>query len=762
MRPRKFIALCICFFIPFAAIAGSKWKRADAGKITLPAHSSIRKNYLAYTADEDGLKSQLFQLTTDPAQGQVVELPMPDGTTRNFKVWHSPMMPDALAAKYPSLKTFTGVAVDNPNITAKLDFTSYGFHAIVFDGINISMIDPAGNNQPGYYTVHYKKDETREPEDMMQCGVTQEAKFHPDENMDVTRKVALRTSNGYQLRTYRLALSCDHFYASAVTGVTDPTIAQVLSKMITSMNRINGVYEREFAITMNFIANEDTLIFNTASGGVNGADPFASIDNDAYNCLLTNQTVCDTRIGNANYDIGHVFTTGAGGLSEIGVVCMPDEPGNPSLKAESVTGQPQPWGDGFDIDYVAHEMGHEYGADHPFNDAINGSCNSNTIYPPTAYEPGSGSTIMAYAGICSPDDLQPHSDAYFNSVSLLEIQNYITGAGDVCAVHTPTNNKLVSLPPFTTSYTIPYLTPFELTAPAAADSVADTSITYCWEQYNLGDVGQELVNTHQSGPIFRSFSPTTSPTRVFPNMTMVLADSLSNAGTEDAQGEKVPDVARFLTFRLTMRDIFQGTGCFLVPDDTVHLDVINTGMGFAVTSQNTSGNSYLGYTPLDITWNVAGTDAAPINTPNVDIYMSGDGGYTWPYHIGTFINNGSASIILPNPDTSITAARFKVKGSGNVFFNVNKDNFSVEHNSSTIAPTAIEVYPSPVNTTLRLYSGDKGILQFVVYNSIGQKVMNGEVNGELDVPVNDWARGLYIIKFIDAKNQRTIKKFVVD
>lgn len=733
----------------------SGWQRAENARATLSLRPSVPEKALIYTMLEEDIKMQLADMPADPAKGRVVEIPIADGSFRSFRVWRTPMMPAELAAKYPEIGTYTGEAIDNPNITAKLDYTTYGFHAIVFDGINISMVDPVENNQPGYYTVHYKRDETRSPGSMMPCGVTSEAAFRPGKTMDVTPHVAQRTSNGYTLRTYRLALACNSQYASAVTSLSAPTIAQVFSKMVTSMNRINGVYEREFSVSMNFVAHEDTLIWNVPYGGPNGNDPFASYNNDASSCLLTNQTVCDSRIGDANYDIGHVFTTGAGGLSEIGVVCLS------GAKAQSVTGQPQPYGDGFDIDYVSHEMGHEYGAEHPFNDALNGSCSSNTIYPPSAYEPGSGSTIMAYAGICPPDDLQPHSDPYFHAQSLQEIQSYtMAGMGDVCAVHTPTNNKLVSLPAFTASYTIPYLTPFELTAPTAIDSVADTLITYCWEEWNLGDVGQTLVQTHLAGPIFRSYDPTTSPTRVFPRIGMVLADSLSNAGTEGAQGEKAPDSARYLTFKLSVRDIFQGNGCFVIPDDSVHLDVINTGSGFSVTSQGNAGGEYLGNSPVVVSWNIAKTNVAPINEGNVDIYMSADGGYTWPYQVGTFINNGSATIILPNPDTTIHQGRLKVKGTGNVFFNVNKSDFVVYPNSSP--NNNIQVYPSPVHNVLHIYSGDKGILQMMICDIAGRVVKRGEVIGELDIAVNELARGVYIVKLIDDKNQKTIKKIVVE
>jgi hypothetical protein len=570
--------------------------------------------------------------------------------------------------------------------------------------------------------------------------------------------LAAKTINGYQLRTYRLALSADHYYCQAATGLGTPTIAQALSCMTTSLNRINGVYEREFSITMNFTSKEDTLIWPVNTGSVNGNDPFNTIDNNPNSCLTQNQTECDNRIGNANYDIGHVFTTGGGGLSLLGVICSS---GN---KAQSVTGSPTPVGDGFDIDYVAHEMGHEYGADHPFNNNADGSCGGNA-WQATAYEPGSGSTIMAYAGICPPDDLQMHSDAYFHAVSLVQIYNYtIAGSGNSCAVRTNTNNKPVGISAFTASYAIPYKTPFELTAPTAVDSVADTSTTYNWEQWNLGDFGAELVQTFFRGPIFRSYMGTTSPTRIFPKNSMVLSSVLTNAGTEGAEGEKAPDTARYLTFKCTIRNIFQGNGCFLFPDDTIHLNVINTGAGFKVTSQNSFVN-YAGASTQTITWNVVGTTSSPINCANVDIYLSTDGGNTWPTLIGNYPNNGSASVTMPNPAATTNLARIKVKGSGNVFFNVNSSNFTLTHSNVGVAniqawATDVKLYPVPATNTFTVETGIDKILTISVFDGLGRVVYSGQMNSKLSLAVGQWPKGVYLINLTDAETGTKFSKSI--
>ncbi len=740
-----FLFICLCGFCPVRA--DSVWHRVysrqTAGDV-LPLHPAW---YIVYIADESMLKDK-FNVFSKGIAEQMVELPLPNGTFRTFKIWRTSLLPRQLADKYPELETYNGVAVDNPNVTAKLDFTVYGFHAMIFDGVDISFVDPYSNFRDGYYTVHYKRDEQRQQDFKMNCLLHFDS-ANIDNILPVQKSSSgglQHISNGYVFRSYRLALSCDHQYAQAVTGISNPSKAQVLSKMTTTLNRVNGIYERELSLNMVFVPNEDTLIFPSEMG-----DPFSKTNDDASGSLAMNQIIVDSFIGNSNYDIGHIFTTGAGGLSQLGVVC------GTKLKAQSVTGSSMPTGDGFDVDYVAHEIGHEFGAQHTFNDNTSVACRGNAVEE-CAIEPGSGSTIMCYAGICNSDDLQPHSDSYFSGMSLIQMQKYITASADGCPIKSLTNNKLVNLPTFSTQYYIPCQTPFELTAPTAIDSVNDTSVTYCWEEWDLGDFGKSLSNTHVAGPIFRSYPPTVSTTRIFPNIKMVLTGTLSNAGIENASGEKVPDVPRKLVFRLTIRDIYNGNGCFIQPTDSILLDAVNTGSGFSITSQNTEGITYLGNTLQNITWNVAHTDAAPVNASTVDIYMSADSGQTWTYHIGTVPNTGSTTINIPNPDTSIPAARFKIKGTGNVFFNVNSTYFRVERNLES----AIHIYPIPANSKLHIAIENSGVLEAEVFNSIGRCEWKGTINGQADLPAYLWARGVYFIKFVDSQTQWVVRKFVVD
>lgn len=763
----KKLFTCIVLFVSIQAHAYNDiWQQVSSQNVPAKGTPLIRStDHAVYSLNIAYLKGMLQALPFSADQAQIIELPQPDGTYRAFKIWQTPMMEKGLAAGYPGIKTFTAVALDNVRVTAKLDFTLRGFHAMIFDGSNTSFIDPYSNKDDSYYVVHYKKNEFRYPNETGVCQVKGYDEDGPGGSATIIGQTGLpklsKISNGYQSRTYRLALACSNQYATTATGMPTPTIADVLSAMTTSMNRINGVYERELSITMVLVANDTSIIFTSATN-----DPYDAINTNPNALCTQNQKTCDTVIGNANYDIGHVFTTNGGGLSNLGCVCQRGS------KAKSETGFYTPVGDGFDIDYVAHEMGHEFGAEHPFNNGNDGSCGGGNINIPTAYEPGSGSTIMAYAGICSPDDLQAHSDAYFHAISLKEIYNYsISGSGNTCAVKAATNNTPVGLPGFTATYSIPYLTPFELTAPAAIDTAADTANTYCWEQWNLGDAGKRLVNTHIAGPIFRSFDPDTSRTRIFPKIDSILKGTYSYVSTgsgshyEDHEGEKVPDSARYLTFKLTERAILNGYGSFLFPDDTIHLDVINTGAAFTVTS-HAIGYIYKQAGAADtVTWNVVGTDAAPISCDSVNIYLSVDGGRTWPYLLGEYLNNGIAAVTIPS--TAITnTARIKVKGANNVFFNVNRVPIVIgtaaPNGVANVLDSHVKVYPSPATDVIHIESNGVA-LSTVIYNELGQIVYSNNVNGNVSVSVPGWAKGIYYVQLTNIANgQRTVRPVVVN
>lgn len=388
--------------------------------------------------------------------------------------------------------------------------------------------------------------------------------------------------------------------------------------------------------------------------------------------LGENQATVDAVIGNANYDIGHVFSTGGGGIAGLGVVCVT------GAKAEGVTGQSNPVGDSFDIDYVAHEIGHQFSGNHTFN-GTSGSA-IGKINSATAYEPGSGSTIMAYAGICFPQDLQAHSDPYFHSASYDEVDAFTsTGPASSAFNITPTGNlpPVISALPTQTTY-MPCQTPFALTA-TATDVNGDT-LTYCWEEFDLGPAQNPIASPRDNGssPIFRSYNPTTSPTRVFPSLQYIL----SNANTPPATygsgyvtGEYLPTTTRTMNFRVTVRDNAAGGGG--VNWASMRVASLASAGPFAITSFNTADRLVIGSTRT-ITWSVNNTGAGTtINCANVKITLSLDGGQTFPVVIAASApNTGSYSFVVPNNAT--TQGRIKVEAVGNIFFDINNANFIVQ------------------------------------------------------------------------------------
>lgn len=699
------------------------------------------EKFSSFQADEQVLADFLRNCSSNPLQAKVISLPTPEGSFRDFKVWETPMMEVPLALQYPAIKTYTAEAVTNRQVSAKLDYTPFGFHAYVFDPKGNYLIDPYANQATGNYIAYYRSDYHRKNGVAMICGTEGDLLSGGKESNPGTTG---NLSYGTTRKSYRLALAADSEYCAAVVPGT-PTKPLVLAKMVTTMNRVNGVYERELSTTMVLVANTDALIFLTIS-------PYSNSNGGAM--LGQNQTAVDNIIGSANYDIGHVFSTGGGGIAQRASVCQAGG------KARGVTGSASPQGDAFDIDYVSHEMGHQFGANHTFN-ANTGSCFGNGVAS-RAFEPGSGTTIMAYAGICgSGNDYQSHSDPYFHSASLEEISNYITlpSNGGTCAVTSPSTNTNASMPAFDASYSIPYLTPFELTSPVATDATADT-LTYCWEERDLGDFKSTLSNTHFSGPLFRSYLPSTATTRIFPAPKWLLIGANSTI-----RGEKLPDTARSMSFRVTERDVYQGWGTFNFPTDAISLNVVNTGAPFVVTAP-AMGEVLQGGGRANITWNVANTDQAPISAEKVDIYLSTDGGLSFPTLLrGGVLNTGSSSVMVPNINTS--TARIKVKGEGNVFFNLNEGDFSIVRNNVGVATHSplegVLISPIPATQFVTVVvPANLGDLQVQILNTLGQKLYEQTFQGTVRIATSHWPRGLYQVVLKKVSAETVLRKLVLD
>jgi hypothetical protein len=595
----------------------------------------------------------------------IISLPLPNGGFGRFRIVESPVMAPELAAQFPEIKTYAGQGIDDGTANVRFDVTPHGFHASVLSAYGRFYIDPFSKNDVTNYISYYTADLRRDPNEFV-CEVTELSK--PEENVSLDNSGSI----GEQLRTYRLALACTGEYAAFHGG----TVPAALAAMTTSVNRVNQVYINDFSVKMVLIANNNLIVYTNA-----GTDPYTN--NNGSTMLGQNQANLDAVIGNANYDIGHVFSTGGGGIANLSAVC------NSGTKARGVTGLGAPIGDPFDIDYVAHEMGHQFAGNHTQN---NSGCNAN---PSTAYEPGSASTIMGYAGVCSPS-LQNNSDPYFHSISLIETGGFIGGFGGTCAVTTATGNSVPVLTIPAGGFSIPISTPFSLTG--SATDVDNDTLTYCWEQFDVGPQGNPN-SPSGNAPIFRSFLPKTTGTRIFPK----ISDIINNTQT---LGERLPTYTRSLKFRLTVRDNNSGAGGHAY--SLMQFNVDGASGPFLVSSPNTAVTWNVG-SSQNVTWSVANTNNAPVSCANVNILLSTDGGNTFPITLATSTpNDGSESITVPNNLTS--TARVKVEAVGNIFFDMSNANFTIDpptgiSNLGTGVPSVFGLkqnYPNPFNPETKI------------------------------------------------------------
>jgi Metallo-peptidase family M12B Reprolysin-like len=570
----------------------------------------------------------------------------------------------------------------------RFDWTPTGLHAIVLSSQGTIFVEPYTKGDRSTYISYFKRDFSEDAESFQCSTAEDEEPLTQTGRTKALQPVTKMVASGQTLRTYRLAIAATAEYTQVYGG---GTVNGGLAAVTTTINLVNAVFERDVAIRLVLVAGETNIIFtDTATDGYT--------HNNADTLLNENQAKLDSIIGSGNYDIGHVldgqdfrpsnlfYFQGRGN----GRACVSGQ----KAKGVSILRLLEPstttavW-------ELLHEMGHQFGASHTFN-GTTANCSGARVAS-TAYEPGTGSTIMGYRGtvatgmpyleLCSDEDLRS-TDLYFHNASIEQIINYTTtGGASSCAaqIETGNNSPMVSAGP---SYTIPQSTPFMLRA-AGGDPDAD-ALTYCWEQFDLGAAAPPNTD-NGNRPIFRSFAPTPNATRIFPQLSDILL------GTSTF-GESLPITTRTMNFRVTVRDNHSGGGG--VNTGATQVKVYSGSGPFTVTQPSSSTTWAAGSTQT-VMWDVANTSNAPVNCANVKLSLSTDGGNTFPITlVASAPNNGVAQITVPQIST--TTARVKVEAIGNIFFNISRPNFTI--NASNGAPPPALLTEGNTNRAIALDS----------------------------------------------------------
>ncbi|MTB51846.1 reprolysin-like metallopeptidase [Lewinella sp. W8] len=632
----RYLCVLVSLVLTTTFLQGQTWKTINPEGLS-GDRRIVPKQARILQVDPESLRSSLFlaphEAETSPeAGGMPLILPAPGRGTVEFRIVAYDLMAAEDRERFPNIRTWYGYNTDNPAQTIFLDWTERGFHASVRGGDGPSYyIDPLFRGELAYYQL-YRREDLPEPAVPFHCETPGE------EANDVEVGERSNLAGDCVLRQYTVAVSATVEYSNYHGAIVPADAAFVQSAVVTSLNRVNQVFTQEISLRLELIAGNDAVYFYSQAD-----NPFS--DNGVGTLLSENTDIQNDRLGPGSFDLGHVYTrAGNNGVARLRSGCDAGSAG------AGATSGSAPEGDFFNIDYVAHEMGHQLGANHTQNNSCNYSSSAGM-------EPGSASTIMGYAGICSPN-VQNRSDDYFHGRSIEEITDFIEfGSGGSCAtvVNSSLNNPTVSGP---ADQLIPRQTPFRLTGVASGNG----NLTYGWDQYDVEQGTMPPQSTNTQGPMFRSIRPTDDPVRYFPNLP-----DLTNG--IDPQWEELPEVARDMNFRLTTRNANSTYGC--AGEHEVILSVDGQQGPFRVVDPIGSTQWSAGQI-AQIQWEVAGTDAPAFNSPEVDILLSLDGGQTYQTVLAGTPNDGFAEI--PVPSTLSNEVRVLVQSTGNVFFNLSEQN----------------------------------------------------------------------------------------
>ncbi|NID16141.1 reprolysin-like metallopeptidase [Luteibacter yeojuensis] len=632
------------------------WRDAPA----IPADPSARGSDLPASARRVVLVGDAFEAVAKrmrkSATPSSIELPLPSGGTSEFRLESSGVLPPGLAARYPELKSMKGEDAEGRHV--RIDIGPNGISAAVTDAGGDWLLRPETPEASKARSVDRRHAVFRRA-----AARKRPYREEPGPHDAAARPGEQRSAAGPAMstvrRTFRIALTATPSYTQSQGG----TRAQTLQSMAATINRVNRIFERDFGVHLVLAEDSDKLIFTKE-----GPDPFGDLTTDDrfYDAKLVerNVEVVAQVLADDAFDIGHALDArqDAGLVGEIGNTCMrwtgkPED--RARSKAAGMTGSTRPFGDPFHVDFVAHELGHQFGAHHTFN-----GCGRFSESSGVELEPGSGSTVMGYAGLCYGHNLQDNADDYFHGASIQEVAAWLSGEGGACAASEANRSRAPWLDTegWRQPMLVPAHTPFRLSG-IARFAAPGAKPSYTFEQMDPGKPQDETtLSDRGTGPLFRSRKPNAQGEQTFPAMPVLLGDEKLGLG------DALPTRHRDLRFRMTVRDEREDRPSPVVSAERV-VTVIDTGRPFAITAPNASAILQRGKRRV-VRWNVAGTVKAPIACRSVRIDLSVDGGRTFletPL-ASAAPNQGRATVEIPAGIDASQAARLRVACADGRFF----------------------------------------------------------------------------------------------
>lgn len=688
--------LTLFLFIVLQVNAQSFWKKSDESGFQLrsaESRSIIPDKYQTFKLDFQGLKTYLANAPLEMSDEKnsetlLLEIPLPDGKTEMFKVYESPVMESEISARYPNIKSYKAYSLRDKSKNMRFALSINGFHGSIMSLSGENYIDPYSSENIQDYIVYDVKDHNPDTyKGVNLCGVEDESRpeihhFNP----------TLRNAEEVELRTYRLALACTGEWGRVTRRGTKE---KCLADMNTMINRLNIIYEREMAIRYIIINDNDKLIFLDPA-----TDPYEN-SNEGKKLVGINTSKLNAIIPSSSYDIGHLLSIcfDIGGVVS-GRLC------NASNKGNGVTCNNENDLSRIVTRVLAHEIGHQLTAGHVWNNCdFDGE--EAQFHQGSAVEPGSGSTIMGYAGTCGADNVVSAEDDYFNVRSLEQMYEATTNNAQayLCAIKIQSGNHFPVITMPTKTYVIPISTPFELSA-KATDEDGD-NLTYCWEQSDTGET-VPLGSQSASAPLFRSFKPSaTGDVRFFPRAANILSGSFTD------KTEVLPNNSRDLNFRFTVRDNNAAAGGVIWGD-------------YKISSSTQAGPFKITYPEIDVkfqigqqvnvTWDVANTDKAPVNCKMVNIYGSfsaairNDDPNLVPLALNV-PNDGSQEVYIPNKVSNFF--RVIIKAADHIFLTSSKIPSKIE------APTTPGIYFETQQNYVKICQPTEGKIDFTTTGLAG-------------------------------------------